>query len=415
VVDRISQSPPVAPEPDDIAQFRARAREWLGSVAPRFGKVARKGLDAAGDLRLGRAYLAARYEAGFGGINWPVAVGGQGLSPLHKVVFEQEEMPLGMPTGYFGVSLGMPVPVLIRFCEDHAWVRERVIAALRGEEIWCQLFSEPGAGSDLAGLRTRAELDGRDWIVNGQKLWTTWAQHADYGVIVLRTDPSVPKHKGLTYFWLDMKTPGVTVRPIRLANGARHVNEVFLDDVRISDHQRLSPIGGGFAVAMATLMIERYAAGDTAGFGPPLELFVEAARDATVHGRPALADGRIRAEIARTYALRAGLDAILRRATLMMAAGMEPGPEGSLNKLVAGRTRQRLSELAIDLLGPQALGWDRQGTIKGDWVASWLDAPTARIAGGADEMLLNTIAERVLGLPQDHRPDKGVPFNRIPG
>ena len=167
-----------------------------------------KGLAAADDLRLGRAYLAARYEAGFAGLNWPVAMGGQGLSALHKVVFEQEEMPFGMPTGYFGVSLGMPVPVMIRFCEDQAFVRARVIAALRGEEIWCQLFSEPGAGSDLAGLRTRAEPDGEGWIVNGQKLWTTWAQHADYGVIVLRTDPALPKHKGLTYFWLDMKSPG---------------------------------------------------------------------------------------------------------------------------------------------------------------------------------------------------------------
>ena len=403
------------PEPQDIAAFRARAKGWLGSVAPRFGKAARTGLGAAEDLRLGRDYLAARYETGFGGINWPVEVGGQGLSPLHKVVFEQEEMPLGMPTGYFGVSLGMPVPVMIRFCEDHAFVRERVIAALRGAEIWCQLFSEPVAGSDLAGLRTRAEMDGGDWIVNGQKLWTTWAQHADYGVIVLRTDPAVPKHKGLTYFWLDMKAPGVTVRPIRLANGANHVNEIFLDDVRIADSQRLGPVGGGFGVAMATLMIERYAAGDTAGFGPSIDLFLEAAREATFHGRPALEDGRIRSSIARTYAARAGLDAILQRSTLMMAAGMEPGPEGSLNKLVAVRTRQRLSELAIDLLGPQGLAWDRQGTIKDDWVASWLDAPTGRIAGGADEMLLNTIAEKILGLPQDHRPDKGVPFNCIPG
>ena len=403
----------------DIEAFRADCRAWLHSVAPRFGRAGRQGLDAADDLKLGRAYLAARYEAGFAGINWPAAVGGRQLSPLHKVVFEQEEMPFGMPTGYFGVSLGMPVPVMIRFCEDRALVRERVIAALRGKEIWCQLFSEPGAGSDLAGLRTRAEpapgSDGEAWIINGQKLWTTWAQHADFGVIVVRTDPAVPKHRGLTYFWLDMKAPGVTVRPIRLANGASHVNEVFLDGVQIADSQRLGPVGGGFSVAMATLMIERYAAGDTAGFGPPLDLFVAAAREATVHGRPALDDGRIRSAIARTHAARAGLDAILQRATLMMAAGMEPGPEGALNKLVAVRTRQRLSELAIDLMGPTGLGWDRRGAIKDDWVASWLDAPTGRIAGGADEMLLNTIAEKILGLPQDHRPDKGVPFNRIPG
>jgi alkylation response protein AidB-like acyl-CoA dehydrogenase len=399
----------------DLEIWRQATQRWLAAVAPRFGKHARQGLSEAQDLALGRAYLAERYAAGFAGINWAREFGGQGLSPLHKMVFEQEEMPFGMPTGYFGVSLGMPVPVIMRYCEDREWARERAVRAMRGDEIWCQLFSEPAAGSDLAGLRTRAEPHGEGyWRINGQKLWTTWAQHADYGVIVARSDPAVPKHKGLTYFWLDMRSPGVTVRPVRLANGASHVNEIFFDDVAVADTQRLGEIGGGFAVAMATLMIERYAAGDSAGFGPPLDRFIETARTAQVNERPALEDGRVRSAIARAYAARAGLEAIQRRAMLMMAVGMEPGPEGALNKLVAVRSRQRLSELAIDLLGPLGFAWDRQASTRDDWVASWLDAPTGRLAGGADEMLLNTIAEKILGLPQDHRPDKGVPFNRIP-
>jgi alkylation response protein AidB-like acyl-CoA dehydrogenase len=330
------------------------------------------------------------------------------------MIFEQEEMPFGMPSGYFGVSLGISVPVVMRFAQDRAWAKERVLAALKGEEIWCQLFSEPSGGSDLGGVRTKAEPDGNGWKLNGQKLWTTWAQHSAYGVIIARNDPTVAKHKGLTFFWVEMNSPGVDVRPFRLAAGDSHVNEVFFDDVKLADDQRLSPVGGGFATAMATLMIERYSASDPAGFGPPLSAFVDLARETEIAGRPAIEDGRIRSVIARTYALRAGLDAINTRAMKMMAAGMEPGPEGALNKLVSVRSRQKLSELAIDLQGSLGLDWDEHAYLKEDWAMSWMSAPTMRIAGGADEMLLNTIAEKILGLPQDHRPDKGVPFNQIP-
>lgn len=398
----------------DLETYAAAARAWLASVAPIYGSAARKGLSEAEDLALGRRYLAARHAAGYGGINWPVEFGGQGLTHIEKVAFETEEMKFGFPSHYFGISLGMPIPVMMRFCTDKAFVRERVIKALKGEEIWCQLFSEPAAGSDLAGLRLRAEPDGNGWKLNGQKLWTSYAQHSDYGVIVARTDPTVPKHKGLTYYWVDMRAPGVEVRPVRLAGGDSHVNEVFFDDVRLEDSQRLSPVGGGFGVAMATLMIERYVATDSGGFGPPLSLFTSLAHTVEVGGRPAIRDGRVRSAIARNYAMRNALDAITARAMLMMQAGMEPGPEGSLNKLVAVRSRQKLSELAIDLLGTDGVPFDEHALVKENWSTSWINAPTGRIAGGADEMLLNTIAEKILGLPQDHRPDKGVPFNEIP-
>lgn len=399
----------------DYESFRSRASAWLRSVAGEFGKDARRGLSELEDLALGRRYLAARFEAGFAGINWPLEVGGQGLTHIEKVIFDTEEMQFGMPTGYFGISLGMPVPILIRFCEDKSWMKERVAAALKGEEIWCQLFSEPAAGSDLAGLRTRAEPDGNGWKLNGQKLWTSWAQYCDYGVIVVRTDPTLPKHKGLTYFWVDMKAPGVEVRPIKLAGGDSHVNEVFFDDVRLEDLQRMSSVGGGFAVALATLMIERYVATDSGGFGPHLDLFVEIAQDVELNGKPAIEDGRVRSAIARNHAMRAGLETITARAMQMMQSGMEPGPEGSLNKLFSVRSRQKLSEMAIDLQGNLGLEFDPHAFVKEDWGVSWLNAPTGRIAGGSDEVLLNTIAEKILGLPQDHRPDKGVPFNQIPG
>jgi alkylation response protein AidB-like acyl-CoA dehydrogenase len=394
--------------------YRLEARNWLEAQAPAYGWAARRGLSEADDLALARRYQCAKFEAGYAGINWPRDFHGQGLTPLHKLVFEQEEMPFGMPMGYFGVSLGISVPVVMRFAQDTDWARERVLAALRGEEIWCQLFSEPSGGSDLAGVRTRVEAEGNGWTLAGQKLWTTWAQHSDYGVIIARSDPTVPKHQGLTFFWLDMHAPGVTVRPIKLAAGDSHVNEVFFDQVRLTDEQRLSPVGGGFATAIATLMIERYSASDPAGFGPPLAAFIALARRARINGRPAIEDGRIRSAIARAHVLRSGLEAINRRAMQMLAAGMEPGPEGALNKLVSVRSRQKLSELALDLMGGEGLAWDPAAYQKEDWAMSWMSAPTMRIAGGADEMLLNTIAEKVLGLPQDHRPDKGVPFNRIP-
>jgi len=399
----------------DLEAYRLKARAWLESVKPTFGKEALRGLSEEDHLAMGRRYQRAKFEAGFAGIHWDPEMGGQGLTPLHKVIFEQEEMGFGMPLGYFGVSLGISVPVVLRFAQDREWAKERAVAALRGGEIWCQLFSEPSGGSDLAGLRTKVEPDGNGWKLNGQKLWTTFAQHSHYGVIIARNDPTQPKHKGLTFFWIDMKAPGVTVRPIKLAAaGNPHVNEVFFDDVKLTDDQRLSPVGGGFGTAMATLMIERYSASDPSGFGPTTATFVDLARETEVNGRPAIEDGRVRSAIARSYAMRSGLEAITTRAMKMMAAGMEPGPEGALNKLVSVRSRQKLSELAIDLMGNLGLAWHPGASSKDDWVESWLAAPTGRIAGGADEMLLNTIAERILGLPQDHRPDKGVPFNQIP-
>jgi alkylation response protein AidB-like acyl-CoA dehydrogenase len=398
----------------DLEAYRWEARAWLESVAPVYGAKARAGMTLEQDLAVARRYQRAKFDAGYAGINWEPEWGGQGLSPLHKVVFEQEEMPFAMPMGYYGVSLGISVPVVMRFAQDRDWARERVLAALKGDEIWCQLFSEPSGGSDLAGVRTKAEPDGDGWKLNGQKLWTTWAQVSDYGVIIARNDPGVAKHKGLTFFWVDMHAPGVEVRPFRLAAGDSHVNEVFFDDVKLTDAQRLSPVGGGFGTAMAALMIERYSASDHNGFGPPIEVLVELARTATINGRPAIEDGRVRAIIARSYTLRAGLRSITTRAMKMMAAGMEPGPEGSINKLLSARATQKLAELAIDLMGHLGLAWDRGAWTKENWVAAWMNAPTLRIAGGADEMLLNTIAEKILGLPQDHRPDKGVAFNQIP-
>ena len=191
--------------------YRDRVRQWLAEVAPLYGKDVRQGLSAEEDFALARKYAAARYAAGFAGINWPTEFGGQGLSAVEKLIFETEQSTFGMPAPYFGVSLGMPIPIIMKYGADKPWVKERSIKTLKGEEMWCQLFSEPSGGSDLAGLRMKAEACDNGWRLNGQKMWTSWAMECDYGVIVARTDPTVPKHKGLTYFWVDMKAPGITM------------------------------------------------------------------------------------------------------------------------------------------------------------------------------------------------------------
>lgn len=399
---------------DDLATYRISVREFLSRHVAQYGRHARQGLSEAEDLALGRRWQRLKHDNGFAGINWPSRYGGADRSLIHKIVFDQEEMLSGFPVEYFQVSLGMPLPIILRRAAEEQ--RHRfAIPALRGEQIWCQLFSEPSGGSDLAGLRTRArrEPTSGDWIINGQKLWTSYAQHSDYGVIVVRTDPGAPKHKGLTYFWIDMRAPGVTVHPVKLMTGGTHVNEVFFDDVRVPDSQRLGAEGEGFVVAMETLFIERYSAADEAGFGPTAAHFAALARTICVDGKSAIADGRVRREIANAYRQQSALAMIRDTAFLALAEGKQPDASGSIHKLVAMRSRQRLGALALDLMGPAAIAVDRVSGNRENWMMSWLSSPQLRIAGGADEMLLNTIAEKILGLPQDYRPDKNIPFNQI--
>lgn len=397
---------------NELQAYRQTARAWLATHAPQYGLEARRNLSEAEDVELARRWMAFKYENGYSGISFPKKFGGVGLTQLHQAVFTFEELAHNFPTEYFGISLGQPVPIMMHYAPEEV-AQRFVTPALKGEEIWCQLFSEPAAGSDLAGLRTRAIRDGDDWILSGQKLWTSWAQYSDYAVIVARHDATLPKHQGLTYFWLDMRSPGVTVRPVKLSDGTHDVNEVFLDEVRVPDSQRLGGIGQGFAVSMHTLFIERYsAAADETGYGPKLDTFLDLARRASFCGKSALGEGRVRAAVADTYRFQQALASIRDKAFLQIASGQEPGAEGSIHKLVSVRSRQRLSELAVDLLGPGAV-FDHTKIAKEDWVRSWLIAPTGRIAGGTDEILLNTIAEKILGMPQDYRPDKGIPFDKI--
>lgn len=399
-------------ETEENAAYRVRVKAWLAEYAPRYSGPARAGLNLEQDLLLGRAWQKLKAEAGYAAISWPKPYG-QGGTQAQKLIFEEEELRYSLPTQYFAVSLGMPVPIVLKYGSEEQKARF-VPPAVRGETIWAQLFSEPAAGSDLAGLRLRARRDGDDWILDGQKIWSTWAQVSDYGVIVTRTDPTVAKHKGLTYFFVDLKVPGVDVRPIRKLSGHPEFNEVFFNGVRVPDAQRFGPVGGGFAVALDTLMIERYAVTDDACWGAPLARFITHAKQQLRNGRPAIEDALVRAEIADIYAEERGLAAIHARALAAISEGSEPGPEGSIRKLLSANKRQRLAVLALDLSGPSGVLGNPSAFASEDFLMSWLDAPSFRVAGGTDEMLRNTIAERILGLPQDHRPDKNVPFDQIP-
>lgn len=394
---------------ENLAAYRARAIGWLADHAPRHCGDARQGLSFEQDLALARRWQALKFEHGYAGITLPTQYGGAGRTELEKIVFCEEEMRYDLPLHYFGVSLSNPVPIMLRHAREEDRLRLGP-PALRGEQIWCQLFSEPSAGTDLAALRLKAERDGDGWRLSGQKVWTSWAQIADWGVIIARTDPSLPKHAGLTYFFVDMKSPGITVRPIRRLVDEPDLNEVFFDDVHVPDSQRLGAVGAGFKVAIETLMIERYAVTDESGYGPTLDAFAALARTSRINSRPALEDGEIRLALAQALIERQGLRSIHRRAITAMAAGREPGAEGAIRKLLLGRTRQRLGALALDMQGADGVLMDPGASPLRSFARSWMD-PSLRIAGGTDEVLINTLAERILGLPQDFRPDKGLPFN----
>ncbi|RJF91714.1 acyl-CoA dehydrogenase family protein [Noviherbaspirillum saxi] len=398
------------PDNQQLQEYRARAVAWLAEHASRYSGAARQGLSFEEDVALGRKWQALKAEHGYAAITLPKEYGGAGCSELEKIIFCEEEMRYDLPLAYFGISLGNPVPIMLRYAPEE-YRRRLAPPAIRGEQIWCQLFSEPSAGSDLAALRLKAERKEDGWVLNGQKVWTSWAQLADWGVVVARTDPTVPKHAGLTYFFLDMKSPGITVRPIRRLVNDPDLNEVFFDNVFVPDVQRLGGVGEGFKVAVETLMIERYAVTDESGYGPTLEAFIDLARNTRINGVPALQDGEVRAAIAQAFIERQGLRSIHRRAITAMAAGKMPGPEGAIRKLLLGRTRQRLGALAVDLLGADGVRMDEHASSLRDFTRSYMD-PILRIAGGTDEVLVNTLAERILGLPQDYRPDKGLPFNQ---
>ncbi|HEX4534064.1 MAG TPA: acyl-CoA dehydrogenase family protein, partial [Rhizomicrobium sp.] len=386
------------------AAFRSEVRKWLDANAPR-GKGDADG-DELGDtvdknvLKVARDWQAKKAKAGYARITWPKEVGGFGGSPIQQVIFNQEEGKHGVGGNTpFAIGLGMCIPTLMAYGSKES-VARYVKPALLGDEIWCQLFSEPAGGSDVAGLRTRAEKQGDDWIINGQKIWTTGAQFSDYGILLTRTDPNAPKHKGLTMFYLSMKSPGVDVRPIKQASGGSGFNEVFFTDVKIPDSQRLGEVGQGWGVALTTLMHERLAVGGGQGGMLDVKELVALARTLELEDGPAIKNAAVRERIADWYVRSAGLKYTTYRTITALSKGQQPGPEASIAKVVVAPKLQDLSAFAMELEGEAGALKGEDAPMHGAFQMGWMSAPGLRIAGGTDEILRNIIAERVLGLPQ---------------
>ncbi len=395
------------------AEFRARAIAFLESVAKRRAadEPPIRSQMTPESVASAKAYQAKKAEAGFAGIAWPKEWGGQGGTQIQNIIFTQEEHKFDVEPTMFQIGLGMCVPTVCTWgTQEH---RERFAPkALRGEEIWCQLFSEPAGGSDLAALRTKAVKDGDDWVINGQKIWTTGAHVSDWAVLVTRTDFEAPKHKGLTYFFLDMKSPGVEVRPIKQMNEHSSFNEVFFTDVRIPDSQRLGAVGQGWEVSLTTLMNERYTIGETPR--PDVAELIRLAEGLEGIDGPLLEDPGFEEKIADWYVRDQGVQNTRMRTMTALSQGKTPGPESSINKLVLAPKHQDICGYAMDVLGVGGAGMGDDAAMGGLFHRALLSSPAGRVAGGTDEVMKNILAERVLGLPGDARADKGLPFNKIP-
>ena len=394
------------------AQFRAEARGWLAANRPEADLAA---VAYGRDLTPFKAWQRKKCDAGWACLGWPPELGGRGAAPIEQVIWSQEEGELADLSAPFIIGIGMAGPTIMAHGSDAQKARYLRPMA-RGDEIWCQLFSEPAAGSDLAGVRTRARRDGEDWVVNGQKIWASYAHVADYAILVLRTDPAVPKHRGLTYFVLDMHAPGVEVRPIRQASGESDFNEVFLTDVRIPDANRLGAVGEGWRVALTTLMNERLSVGTA--FPTNFDDMLALASELEGEEGKLIEDGAVRERLADWFIQANGLKYAgfrMLSALSALSAGKAPGAEASMTKLVLGRGRQALASLALDLQ-------DMAGIVTDEALAPqaalfqkvFFRSIGNRLEGGTDEILLNIIGERVLGLPPDVRVDKDVPFDEIP-
>lgn len=389
------------------AEYRAKARAFLDVHADDLPSVAGEEMTR---LKRQRKWQAIKAENGFACITWPEEWGGAGGTAMQRVIFSEEEARRGVPDTFFGIGLGLCVPTIIKYASDEQ-KQAMVLPAVRGEEIWCQLFSEPAAGSDLAGVRAKASRNGGEWIVSGQKVWTSGAHYSDYGLLIARTDQDAPKHKGLTMFFVRMDAPGVEIRPIHQMSGGLEFNEVFFNDVRIPDAQRLGEVGEGWNVAIYALMNERVQGGKERGI--PAAETIALARRTPVGGASLADDGAFRAAFADWYVRTRGVQLTRYRTLTAMSRGQTPGPEAAIGKLVTAFELQEMSRLLVEAQGTYGLIDDDALAIVGGQVHhDLLHSPGIRIAGGTDEILRNIIAERVLGLPKGPQPDKDAPFSK---
>lgn len=378
---------------DKVAMFEERDRD-----------AERAGLARA------QAWRATRFDAGLGWITGPEVYGGRGLTAAHQRVYDSLESAYDVPNmSYFAIGLGMVAPTILAHGTDRA--KDLYLTAMyRGDTVGCQLFSEPAAGSDLASLQTRAERDGDEWVITGQKVWTSGAQYSDIGEIIARTDADLPKHKGLTGFIVDMHAPGVEIRPLRQMTGGASFNEVFFTEVRVPDDHRLGDLNNGWNVALTTLMNERAAIGAGGAGGGGSGLLTRAIEMVRAFGlsqdpivRQRLAALIIQSRV-NSYTNQRALDRI--------RGGQTPGPELSIAKLAGTQLSMALSDFVGTVLGPKLIA------DSGEWgTYSWsqlvLGTPGGRIAGGSDEVMRNIVGERVLGLPKDAGIDSTSAFKDL--
>lgn len=390
----------------DLDQYREGVRSWLAENVPSWD-------DELPDdelLALSKRFQASLYDAGYAGITWPQEIGGQGLGPAEQQIFEDEAASYRLPIRPFAIGHGMCGPTVVDLGTPEQ--RQRYVRRLlRGDEVWCQLYSEPGAGSDVASLQTRAVRDGDGWVVTGQKVWTTVAHWADFGALLARTDPDLPKHDGLTMLIVDMHAPGVTVRPLVDMAGGAHFNEVFFDEVRIPADSVLGQVNGGWQAAVTMLGHERVSIGGTKpSRRNPLafDALVEFARAAGVDKDPAR-----RARLAELYAHERALDLLNARLREEAAAGRPAGARGSVAKLAGALQGRRAVEVASELGGAACVAWDQQDLAAARLATAFASVPSLGIAGGTNEVQRNIIGERLLGLPKEPQVDRVVPFREL--
>ncbi|MBG0857158.1 acyl-CoA dehydrogenase family protein [Streptomyces spinoverrucosus] len=402
----------------DTQDFAAEARSFLDAHATkapdRAARTWGQGDDSmayfsslppeqeAEQVRRAREWQRIRYENGFGWITGPPEYGGRGLTPVHDLVYDAIESEYDVPdTGVLGVvGLGMIGPTILAHAQPH--IKERWLPAMyRGDAIACQLFSEPDAGSDLASVTTRAVREGEEWVLSGQKVWTSVAQHSDVGLALTRTDPEAPKHRGITAFLVPMDAPGVEVRPLRQMTGGADFNEVFLTDVRVPDDHRLGEIDGGWTVALTTLMNERDTVGSE-GAGPVAAALSPDHLSALMRATWTWDDRALRARLGELLVDVLATGHLNARAQRSLRAGVAPGPERSVAKLMYGQNLTRAAHFVGDCLGPRLIADTGQwGTYA--WSELLLATPALRILGGTEEIMKNILAERVLGLPKEAR------------
>jgi alkylation response protein AidB-like acyl-CoA dehydrogenase len=392
-----------------VTEFRNRARAWLEEHAPRQGDGDDELSESARtDIPAAKAFQASLYDAGFAGLTWPKEYGGQGLTNAEQIAFSQEARNYALPTGAFVIGLGMPGPTILELGTEEQ--KKRYLPKLlRGEEIWCQLFSEPSGGSDVAALITTATQDGDEWVLNGQKVWTSGAQHSDYGAVVARTDPSVPKHNGITMFIIDMHSPGVTVRPLKVATGASPFNEVFFDQVRLPAGSVIGEVNDGWRAAVVMLRNERVMIGTNAA--PRTSPLSYDSLSGLAAKLGTSTDTGLARRLAELYVRERSVQLFGQQLREEAMAGRDPGPRGSVAKLEGAELSLFASTVAADVLGPEAAGSgdpDVRAVLTGI-----IASPGGSIAGGTNEIQRNIIGERVLGLPKDAGVDRATPFNQL--